>query len=237
MEDWRIIVDGPLPGLVNMEVDSNLLSSAEANPLPQTVVRLYSWEKPTVSIGRHQAPEKAVNLSVCAELEVPVVARPTGGRAVLHDVELTYAVVSNDEARFPISGLQPSYLAIAKILAAGLGKLGICCELAPGVRETASSFRTEVKNPCFASASRHELLVRGRKVAGSAQRRLRRSFLQHGSIPLRLDCERMARILGSQPSLLQNSMTCIEEAVARPVSLAELTEAMRSAFEEHFERG
>lgn len=234
MKDWRIIVDGALPGLRNMEIDSDLLNSAEASPLPQTVVRLYSWEQPTVSIGRHQVPVRAVNTVVCAELGVPIVSRPTGGRAVLHDVELTYAVVSNDEARFPISGLHPTYLAVAKILAAGLLKLGICCELAPGVRETASAFRTDMKNPCFASASRHELLVGGRKIAGSAQKRLRRSFLQHGSIPLRLDYDRMARILGPQPSLLRSSMTCVEEAAARPVSLEELTESVRSAFEEDF---
>lgn len=235
MKDWRIIVDGGLPGVRNMEIDSTLLSSLEASEFPQTVVRLYSWKQPTVSIGRHQVPARAVDILVCAELGVPIVSRPTGGRAVLHDVELTYAVVSNDQSRFPIAGLQPTYLAVARILAAGLLKLGICCELAPGIRETASSFRADVKNPCFASASRHELLVAGRKIVGSAQRRLRRSFLQHGSIPLQLDYGRMARILGSPPTLLRNSMTCIEEAAARPVSLQELTEAMRSAFHEHFE--
>lgn len=237
MKDWRILVDGPLPGARNMEIDSTLLGSAEATPARQTVVRLYLWEKPTVSIGRYQVPEKAVDLHVCRELDIPIVTRPTGGRAVLHDVELTYAVVSNDEARFPVSGLQATYLAVARILAAGLQKLGICCSLAPGIREVASSLRTDLKNPCFASASRHELLVGGRKIAGSAQRRLRRSFLQHGSIPLRLDYERMARILGAPPLLLRNSMICIEEAAARPVALQEVIEAFRSAFGEHFNGG
>ncbi len=237
MKDWRILVDGPLPGLRNMQIDSELLGSAEASDVPQTVVRLYLWDKPTVSIGFSQVPEKAVDLAVCRELDVPVVARPTGGRAVLHDVELTYAVVSNDEARFPVSGLQPTYLAVAKILAAGLGKLRICCSLAPGAREAPFSPRTDMKNPCFASASRYELLVGGRKIAGSAQRRLRRSFLQHGSIPLRLDYERMARVLGAPPLLLRNSMTCIEEAATRPVALQEVIEAMRSAFEEYFNGG
>jgi len=236
MKDWRIMVDGPLPGLRNMQIDSELLGSAEASDFPLTVVRLYLWDKPTVSIGFSQVPEKAVDLSVCRQLEVPVVSRPTGGRAVLHDVELTYAVVSNDETRFPVSELQPTYLAVANILAAGLGRLGICCSLAPGAREAPSALRADMKNPCFASASRHELLVGGRKIAGSAQRRLRRSFLQHGSIPLRLDYDRMARILGTPPLLLRNSMTCIEEAATRPVRLQEVIAAMRSAFEARFNR-
>ncbi|RPJ82368.1 MAG: lipoate--protein ligase family protein, partial [Acidobacteria bacterium] len=198
---WRFRVDLAQSGSVNMEIDRTLLDQVEQEAEALTVLRFYRWDVPTVSIGHHQEPARAVDLTYCEANNVPVVRRTTGGRAVLHDRELTYAVVSNDDRFFPLHSLDQTYLTIAGALQKGLARLGVSSDLAAGGREIGSSARIDIKHPCFASASRHELLVRGRKIAGSAQRRLRRSFLQHGSIPLELNIPLMARALGVSEQL------------------------------------
>ncbi len=217
-----------------MQIDRGLLDEAEQEAEARTFLRFYRWDVPTVSIGHYQAPERAADPAYCAANRIPVVRRPTGGRAVLHDCELTYAVVSNDRRFFPLQSLDQTYLVIARALQCGLARLGVCSQLAAGGREIASPGRTNLKHPCFASASRHELLVGSRKIAGSAQRRLKRSFLQHGSIPLELNVPAMAGALGVSEQLIAHSVISVSEAAGRPVSFDELAEALEAGFEEVF---
>jgi len=217
-----------------MEIDRTLLDQAEQEAEALTFLRFYRWDVPTLSIGHYQEPVRAADLTYCEANNVPVVRRPTGGRAVLHDRELTYAVVSNDDRFFPLHSLDQTYLTIARALQNGLSQLGICSDLAAGGREVGSSARVDIKHPCFASASRHELLVQGRKIAGSAQRRLKRSFLQHGSIPLELNVLLMAGALGVSEQLIAASTICVCEAAGRQVGFEELAAALKAGFEEMF---
>src|SRR5262245_47663544 len=83
-----------------MAIDAALLDEVETSPDTHTIVRFYGWSRPTVSLGRNQKIEKAVDQTYCAAHGIDVVHRPTGGRAVLHDDELTYAVISNDSTSF-----------------------------------------------------------------------------------------------------------------------------------------
>ena len=141
-----------------------------------------SWDVPTVSIGHHQQAERAADTRYCAEHGIPVVRRPTGGRAVLHDCELTYAVVSNDRRLFPPGRLDQTYLVVARALQTGLGRFGFgrAGRRRQGDRAVIRGRgKSLLRLGVAARAAR-----RGRKIAGSAQRRLKRSFLQHGSIPL-----------------------------------------------------
>ena len=225
-----ILVDPPLAGSTNMTIDQDMLQCAEASEYPVTLLRLYSWEEPTVSIGYHQGVEDSFNWEYCRARGIPVVRRPTGGRAVLHADELTYSVVSNDPGQYPIGSLDHTYLAIAKCLQMGFSMLGIATELAVGSRDTEVELKGAGKPPCFASASRHELLCEGRKLAGSAQRRLKRSFLQHGSIPLSLDATLMAAALGVNQDLILRTTISLSEAAGREVVFRELAEALRAAF-------
>ncbi len=217
-----------------MRIDQMLLDEAERGAEAHTFLRFYRWDEPTISIGHHQQPERAADLRYCTGHRIPVVRRPTGGRAVLHDCELTYAVVSNDDRFFPLQSLDQTYLVIARALQNGLARLGVCSDLAAGVREIGASIRLDVKHPCFASASRHELLVRGRKIAGSAQRRLKRSFLQHGSVPLDLNLPLMAGTLGVSEALIAASTISVSEAAGRRVTFEELGTALKAGFEEVF---
>src|SRR5437867_473240 len=97
---WQLIIDAPMTGTQNMAIDARLLDEVERSENPHTVIRFYTWTTPTISLGRNQQIAKAVDIDYCRDTGIDVVHRPTGGRAVLHDDELTYAVISNDTSSF-----------------------------------------------------------------------------------------------------------------------------------------
>ena len=223
-----VSIDAAASGAENMHRDRQLLQQAEESTDLITLVRLYRWSRPTVSVGRHQDPGQAMDLAYCKRNGIEWVRRPTGGRAVLHDEELTYAVVSNDPDLFPSGRISATYRLVSEILAGGLEALGGAVALQ---RRRGSSVQERVSiHPCFATASRHELLFRGRKLVGSAQRRLRRSFLQHGSIPVRLDYRRQGKVLKFDADQLRSSVTCWREVSASQNPVEDLTGALLLAF-------
>src|SRR5262249_18204137 len=213
---WVLIIDGAMDGARNMTIDASLLEEIENSSEPRTVVRFYGWQTPTISLGRNQKVEKAVDVEYCRSNGIDIVHRPTGGRAVLHDDELTYAVVSNDSDRFGDS-IYGNYKRVSEALCLAYNRLGVPAVLAPGTRKL-SPLENDAEPPCFLSPSRYELMVRGRKIAGSAQRRLRRSFLQHGSMPItcnRQELARATRLPNAEP-LLQEMAGVAEFLTQRP---------------------
>ncbi|HSR69160.1 MAG TPA: lipoate--protein ligase family protein [Acidobacteriota bacterium] len=233
--EWILILDRPRGGEENMLIDRRLLYDLESDPRPRSVLRLYAWKEPTISLGKHQRTELAVDAQACLQRGVPIVRRPTGGRAVLHADELTYAVLSNDRRLFPRQGVLDTYRAIARALQHGLALAGVDCVLsrAPAAakrKEPAPSPARGRQAPCFTSPNRYELLVDGRKIAGSAQRRLRRAFLQHGSIPLSVDYALMGELLAASPAVLRASLVSAGRAAARPLDFRQLAEALAQAF-------
>ncbi len=179
MNSWRFLNSGRSDGATNMAVDEAILEGVDRGSSPPTL-RVYAWEPPTVSIGHSQTASVELDWEACAGRGFGVVRRPTGGRAVLHAGELTYSVVGRS-GEPPLGGtIAESYQAIANGLLLGLEELGVCAELA--VVSTAARGRGEVAPPCFASAGRFEIVVTGRKLIGSAQRRSGAAVLQHGSL-------------------------------------------------------
>jgi lipoate-protein ligase A len=187
---WELITDGPLDGLTNMTIDAALLAEVESSTATRTILRFYQWRRPTISLGRNQKIEKAVDVEYCEANGIDIVYRPTGGRAVLHDDELTYSVISNDSSCFGDT-IYGNYRRVSEALCIGYKNLGVAAILAPDTRKPNIS-ENDSDPPCFLSASRYELMVEGRKIAGSAQRRVRDSFLQHGSMPITCDYEALA---------------------------------------------
>lgn len=224
----NIQVDPPRRGKANMAIDASLLSLIEQTPEPVTFVRFYRWENPTVSIGKHQVEESVVDGDYCRKQKIDVVRRPTGGRAVLHHHELTYAVISNQVDQFG-GTVASAYLLISRALRDGLHEAGIDIEINAGAPGSSDDPRRRFA--CFSSVSRYELTWRGRKIVGSAQRRLRRSFLQHGSIPLSIDYTVMAGCLRSNESVLRQAMVSVAEASSRPFSFEQLQPYLQRAFE------
>jgi lipoyl(octanoyl) transferase len=227
------MIDGALDGSTNMNVDAALLQEVEESPEPKTVVRFYQWRSPTVSLGRSQKVAIAVDEDFCARHGIDIVHRPTGGRAVLHDDELTYAVISNDAAHFGDT-IYGNYRRVSEALCAAFQRVGVPAVLAPETRK-ASPQPNGADPPCFLSPSRYELTVNGRKIVGSAQRRLRRSFLQHGSMPVSCDREKLARVTRMVDSAaLYQEMAGIAEFLPHRPSRVELTDALVASFRERF---
>lgn len=235
---WTCLEETPRDGTSHMWLDASLLRLIDQAPVRTTVVRIYRWNRPTVSIGKHQKSHQAVNVAACVDKQIPIVRRPTGGRAVLHDDEVTYAIISNDDRHFPLHNCGQLYLSIAETLRTGLERLGIKVNLVPeGGYSHDRGPLNRMKFPCFVTASRYELTSSGRKLAGSAQRRLKRSFLQHGSLPLRLNRELAALVLGVAPPLLARRAVSTSEAAGRDLSFTQVGQALIDAFAAAYDLG
>jgi lipoate-protein ligase A len=230
---WDLILDGDLDGASNMAIDAALLDEVEHSSEPRTVVRLYRWRRPTISLGRNQRIDSAVDEAFCRDEGIDIVHRPTGGRAVLHDDELTYAVVSNDTLCFGDT-IYANYKSVSEALCEGFHRLGIPAILAPETRRS-STQSGDADLPCFISPSRYELTVQGRKVVGSAQRRLRRGFLQHGSMPITCDREKLARATRmTDPGILYEEMAGIAEFLPERPTIEAFIGALIAGFQTRF---
>ena len=204
-ERWHLHLDGPGDGRWNMAKDALLLRRAAAG---SAALRLYGWDRPTLSLGRTQKVERHIDLAACAGLAIPVVRRATGGRAVLHGPDLTYALAAPLAGGRFSGGLQDIYREISQVFLRFFAELG----LGPHTQAFTGRQRAQAASAvCFETPSSHEILLRGRKIVGSAQRLLPTAFLQHGSIPLRPQADVLARtIAGADPAAISGGMTDLE---------------------------
>jgi lipoate-protein ligase A len=229
---WQLMIDGPFPGARNMAIDAALLHDIESSTFPRTILRFYTWSSPTISLGRNQNIDKALDVDYCRVNGIDIVHRPTGGRAVLHDDELTYAVISNDTDRFGDT-IYGNYKRVSEALCLGYQRLGVPAVLAADTRKVLPG--NDADPPCFLSPSRYELMVAGRKIVGSAQRRVRCSFLQHGSMPITCNREwlaRATRLPGAEP--LETKMAGLAEFLPHRPTLEQLRAAFVAAFQDYF---
>jgi lipoate-protein ligase A len=192
-EGFRLLVQEPGEGRRNMAVDEALAACAGEGLSPPTL-RLYGFSPPTLSLGRFQRARELVDAERLSAAGFTLVRRPTGGQAVLHDRELTYAVALGRAHLEPFTKRE-IYQFIAGLLLAGLEALGI----------RAQSSRDALGSPhdpdCFRSTGQYEIAdPRRRKLIGSAQLLTRRWSLQHGAIPLDGSYRRIAGFLRAAPA-------------------------------------
>ncbi|SDL45691.1 lipoate-protein ligase A [Geoalkalibacter ferrihydriticus] len=180
-----------------MAVDEALLESVAAGRCPP-LLRLYRWQPAAVSLGYAQRGTDQVNLTACRRQGVEVVRRITGGRAVLHQHELTYAVVAPEQGGVFSGGVLENYRVIAAPLLALFARLGIDGRLVSGRSRFHGAQADGASSVCFSVPSSYEILCAGRKLTGGAQKRQGGAFLQHGSIPLDLDLERLWDLLNPE---------------------------------------
>ncbi len=228
MQTWNLIDTGFNTGAYNMAFDEDLLTRAQARE-SVPVLRLYGWSPAAVSLGRFQKIEEAVNVTACKELGVDIVKRVTGGRAVLHRDELTYSIIARtDNTLFPNSILE-TYKLIARGMLAGFGNLGIRAEMVSRGGRNAHLVKGNSDDAaCFSSPSWYEILVAGKKIAGSAQRRIPGAFLQHGSILIQYDRSLESRIIRSRCT--NDVVTCIRRETGRDISLDCVKQAFVKGF-------
>ena len=185
-------------------------------------VRLYGWIRPTLSLGRNEPARGAYDASRLRRDGVDVVRRPTGGRAVLHHRELTYAVAVPVRS---LGGPREAYRLVSLAIVRGLSLLGVEAEIAgsggPTPRPDAG--------PCFREPAEGEVVVRGRKLVGSAQARLADALLQHGSILLEDDQGRLDALGGRAAA---GSPATLAEVLGRAPDVARVAEAVLAGLRE-----
>ena len=209
-------------GAENMAIDQALLE--EADRTGRAFLRLYRFDPRCISFGRNEPARERYDRDAIARLGCDVVRRPTGGRAVWHEHEVTYAVAAPLAA---FGSPRQAYRAIHERLAAALRRLGADPVLASNRPTVRLSDRPA---SCFAAPVGGEVLVHGRKVIGSAQVRQGRAFLQHGSILLD-GSQEMLRAVSRQPSAVSGEMT-LTAALGRRVIFEEVAEAIAATWDD-----
>ena len=233
----RFLDTGPAPAAWNMAVDEALLEACKrglSGSLPaeewSVTFRVYAWSPPALSLGRAQSAGRDVRLEVLEREGIGLCRRLTGGRAVLHDRELTYSL-AGPEALLGRS-ISETYRRVSEGLAAGLRRLGVPVEMAPPAGQAYASHGS-----CFATTSVWELAAGGRKVVGSAQCRVGGAILQHGSVLLRSPEARLLTLLKGRGAQGEGLLPAgsyavgIEEVLGREVPFAELAAALREGLE------
>jgi lipoate-protein ligase A len=217
-KEWGLIIErSPLPGSLNMAIDEYLFLSLAK--IPQTCVRFYQWERPTISLGYSQPLGKTVDLDFCRRNGIDVVRRITGGKLVLHWNEITYSIASSDAEAFSPT-LAGSYRLISEALMKGLERMGLKARLA-GPPPSSYSRRNAI---CFSHPARDEIEVGGKKLIGSAQKRVGTRFLQHGSIPLSKEEGLLREAALADKEGVEIRMTSLSEALGRPVRFEDVAE-------------
>ncbi|MGZ3649093.1 MAG: lipoate--protein ligase family protein [Syntrophales bacterium] len=235
---WRFISFKRLNAFENMAIDEAIFRENQRTDSPPTL-RFYSWSPPSVSLGYFQAAREEVNVEACRRYSVDIVRRPTGGKAVLHENDLTYAVITSEHNPLFPPDILGTYKVISSCIAEGLSELGIEAEMEGSGRSYQDN---PLKAACFSSPSRYELLAKRKKICGSAQLRSRGICLQHGSILVDFDPVKTCAILlpeeserGWQIEKLRGSMTSIYEQIGASVSMENICHVMKKGFEKRLD--
>jgi lipoate-protein ligase A len=196
MRTWRFLHTGNRSSAENMAIDEAiLLAVASGESLP--TIRFYGWQPATLSIGYFQKVQE-INLHVLREEQTGFVRRLTGGRAVLHEHELTYSIIVPEDYPGIPRQVTEAYRVLSEGLLIGYQALGLDAKMMQYQSEQDAQFAMQSAPPsaaCFDAPSWYEVVVDGRKVAGSAQIRKNNVLLQHGSILLEHDTDKLFRYL------------------------------------------
>jgi lipoate-protein ligase A len=214
---FRLFNTGFHSAFYNMGLDQALLESVSAGKsIP--CLRFYGWEPRAVSIGYFQGLEEEVNVPACREQGVDIVRRLTGGGAVFHHAELTYSMILPLDHPLAASGIRASYEILCRGIVAGLLKLGVKAAFVPV----------------------NDIECGGKKISGNAQTRKKGALLQHGTVLLESDTERMFELLKVPPEKLKGKIiagvkqrvTSLEEILGRQVPFEEAAAALEAGFKE-----
>lgn len=231
---WRFINSGFAPGPQNMAIDRQLARDVGDGLFPATL-RVYGWQPAAISIGFHQS-ESDFDLAKIQRDGLDLVRRPTGGKAILHAQEVTYAVA------VPAAAFRPRvlYEFINRGICAGLRQLGVNAVLTSEESNVRDVYRSPMSIPCFGSSAKSEIQVDGRKLVGSAQRRMDNAVLQHGSILLGTGhrditryfaTDRMAMSAVIQRELANRTIE-LETLLRHSIAFSSVVAALRSGFQE-----
>ena len=204
----RTLETGFNPAATNMAIDEALMETVGEVP----ILRIYGWLPAAVSIGYFQSMNEEVNFAKCREIGVDVVRRLTGGGAVLHECELTYSFISREYPK----NIMESYRWICDAIVMSINRLGFDANFVP----------------------LNDIVIAGKKVSGNAQTRRNGVLLQHGTILLGVDVNKMFSVLKVPSEKLRDKI--IKDAKERVTSLAgttfdDMATSLKTSFAAKFE--
>lgn len=235
--NWLYINTGLNTGRYNMDFDLSLAENLKEN---EVFLRLYRWKPYCISIGANQKFD-SINLKKASRYKIDIVKRPTGGRAILHSEELTYSVV------YPlnkISSLRNFYCEVNKALKEGLifyddTLSGV--ELVPEQPDLRKFYKEPASEICFAVSAKSEIQYMGKKLIGSAQRKINNAVLQHGSILCGKSHKRISEFLNlneediiNTNNDLKNKTIELEAILNYRTDYEMLEQSVIKGFEKHF---
>ncbi|EGA90118.1 lipoate-protein ligase A [Planococcus donghaensis MPA1U2] len=237
---WVFINSGEGTPSFNMALDEALLNWHSEGLIPP-VIRFYGWQPAALSIGYFQKVEKEIDMEAVERLGLGFVRRPTGGRGVLHEHELTYSIIVSEAYPDMPETVTEAYRVLSEGLLKGFQNLGL--EAYFSVPDTEDK-RADLKKPksavCFDAPSWYEMVVEGKKVAGSAQTRQKGVILQHGAILIDLDAEKLLSVFKFQNEEAKERMrikipekaVAINSLRAKPATAEECVIAFKAGFEQ-----
>ncbi len=229
IKTWRLINSGPQDPATNMATDEALLLDYRPGVSAPTL-RLYEWQPASFSIGLSQDPEKLL-------FSDSAVRRPTGGGLLWHDDEVTYSFVADTQDLDLPKHVKESYACVTAFILKTLEILGLQTNFAKDAGTPRGPLGPTPQGPvdfCFSRHEEYDVCVNGKKIGGHAQKRRRRTFLQHGSLPLTLDRSRLlAACRGLTPTDFEG-VTSLTESAGRAFSREEVHQALTGAFVRHF---
>jgi lipoate-protein ligase A len=237
---WRLLITPPLDGATNMAIDEAILYTlANGDGIP--TIRFFEWDPPCLSLGYNQHWSD-VNLAACEQLGYTWTRRPTGGKAILHTDEATYSLIVPQVDPRIQGGVVESYRVLSLGLLRGLTNLGI--EGQQATKEDILEQRQASRGGpvCFDTPSRYEITWDGKKLIGSAQLRRRKIVLQHGSLPLCGDLNRILDALALsdedyalQAKLLPERAITLEKVLGKVLTAGEVFDALARGFAEQLD--
>jgi lipoate-protein ligase A len=204
----RVLETGYNPAALNMAIDEALIENIGEAP----VLRIYGWRPAAISVGYFQSIKEEVDLEKCSQLGVDVVRRLTGGGAVLHEFELTYSFITK---QYP-QNIMESCRWICDAIVMSIKRLGFDASFVP----------------------LNDIVINGKKVSGSAQTRRKGVLLQHGTLLLGVDVDKMFSILKVPSEKLKDKI--IKDVKERVTSLEgttfdEMASSLKTSFAEKFD--
>jgi len=236
-ETWRFIYDGARDGALNMALDMAMTQSVAADQYPPTL-RLYTWNPSAISLGYHQS-EDDISLDRCRDHGIDVVWRPTGGRAILHAAELTYAVALPPTSAYYHADISSVYELLSRCLVRGLKQVRGEVDFKRAEKTPKALSRGELSSLCYATSIRYEIAVAGKKLVGSAQRHINGGVLQHGSILIDKDHLRIVEFMSAKNEMwrervqryMEQNTISLNQLSGHPVRLDALVAAVKAGFE------
>ena len=218
-EQWRLLKTEDNSAFTNMAIDRAVLVVNSEGKVPPTV-RFFTWKPSAISIGYFQSLEEEVDLEICQKYGIDYVRRITGGGAVFHDQELTYSIVIPESHSQIPKNIIESYSRICGAIMRGLKLLGIESRYAPI----------------------NDIVTNGKKISGNAQTRKLKTVLQHGTVLIDVDVDKMFSLLKVPNEKIKDKLiadikqrvTSVKQVLGKDICFKEVADAMKVGFEEEF---